>query len=205
MVEILLDFRKSVIDGNWNLHIAASERMLKWFFVCDRTNYARHFTFYRASQLNLSQSHLNMLKKFEKGNFSVRRVPGKFNRFPSDQVIEQTVNRDQKGPGGIIGFSTTEGTVQRWILTSHIAARLTSQMEGSLQLTKSENVPKDLAPSRVSYVESKIESCIQVLQNWDLMFEDEKNLYSLSPGYYAHEDVKKDSMNAEAIGRKLQI
>ena len=32
---------------------------------------------------------------------------------PADQVIEQTVNRDQKGPGGIIGFSTTEGTVQR--------------------------------------------------------------------------------------------
>ena len=66
MVEILLDFRKSVIDGNWNLHIAASERMLKWFFVCDRTNYARHFTFHWASQLNLSQSHLNMLKNLKK-------------------------------------------------------------------------------------------------------------------------------------------
>ena len=26
-VEILFDFRKSVRDGNWNLHFAASERM----------------------------------------------------------------------------------------------------------------------------------------------------------------------------------
>ena len=82
MVEILFNFRKSVRDGNWNLHIAALEQMLKWFFAYDRTNYARHFTFYWASQLNLSQSHPNMLKEFQKNNFSVRRVPGKFNRLP---------------------------------------------------------------------------------------------------------------------------
>ena len=147
MVEILFDYRKSVRDRNWNLHFAASERMLKWFCACDRSNYARRFTFYWASQLNLSQSHLNILKKFQKGNFSVRKVP--------DQFIQQTVKQDQKAPGGIIGFSTTEGTVQRCILTSNIAARLISQMEDSLQLTKSGNVPKGLVPSRVSYVDSK--------------------------------------------------
>ena len=89
-----------------------------------------------ASQLNLSQSHPNILKEFQKGNFSFRRVPGKSNRLSSDQVTEQRVNRDQQGLGGIIGFSTTEGTVQQWILTSHIEARLISQMEDSLQLTK---------------------------------------------------------------------
>ena len=96
-----------------------------------------------------------MLKKFQKGNFRVTRIPRKFNRLPSDQFIKQTVNQDQKAPGGIIGFPTTKGTVQRCISTSSIAARLISQMEDSLQLTKSGNVPKDLAPSRVSYVESK--------------------------------------------------
>ena len=204
MMEILFDFRKSVRDGNWNLHIAASERMLKWFFTYDCTKYARHFTFYWASQFNLSQSHPNVLKKFQKGNFCVRRVPGKFNHLPADQIIEQTVNRDQKGPGGIIEFSTTEGTVQRWILTSHIAARLISQIGDSLQLTKSENAPKDLTPKRIRYVESKIESCIQILQSWALMFEDEKSLYSLSSGYHAPKDTEKDLMNAEVISRKQQ-
>ena len=51
-----------------------------------------------------------MLKEFQKGNFSVRRVAGRFNRLPKDQVIKQTVNQDQKGLGGIFGFSSTEGT-----------------------------------------------------------------------------------------------
>ena len=45
-----------------------------------------------------------MLKEFQKGNFSVRRVPGKFNHLPPDQFIKQTVNQNQKAPGGIIKF-----------------------------------------------------------------------------------------------------
>ena len=35
-----------------------------------------YITFYWVSQLNLSQSHPNMLKEFQRGNFSVRRAPG---------------------------------------------------------------------------------------------------------------------------------
>ena len=52
-----------------------------------------------------------MLKEFQKGNFSVWRVPEKFNLLPFDQFIKQTVNRDEKAPGGIIGFSTTKAAV----------------------------------------------------------------------------------------------
>ena len=154
MVEILFDFLfdfcKSVGDGNWNLHIAASKRMLEWFSANDHTNYIRHLMFYWASKPSLSQSHPNMLKEFQKGNFSVRMVPRKFYNLSADQVIKQTVNQDHKGPGGTIGYSMNEGTVQQWILASHSAARLISQMEDSLQLTKSKNVPKDLAPTQVS-------------------------------------------------------
>ena len=36
------------------------------------------------------------------------------------------------------------------------------------------------------------------------MFEDQKNLYSLSSGYHAPEDVEKDLTNAEVLGTKLQ-
>ena len=50
----------------------------------------------------------------------------------------------------------------------------------------------------------KIENCIQVLQSWDPIFEDQKNLNSLSSGYHAPEDVKKDLMNVEVIRTKLQ-
>ena len=44
---------------------------------------------------------------------------GTFNKVPSDQVIEQIINKDQNGSGGI-----TESTVQRWIVSNHIIWRL---------------------------------------------------------------------------------
>ena len=31
--------------------------------------------------------------------------------------------------GGIIGFSSSEGTIQRWELTSHVVAKIKSDME----------------------------------------------------------------------------
>ena len=33
--------------------------------------------------------------------------------LPPDQVIKKTINKDQKGPGGIIDILTSQGTMQR--------------------------------------------------------------------------------------------
>ena len=44
MVQILLDFIKSIRICDWDLHLQAIERMLCWFHAYDHINYARHFT-----------------------------------------------------------------------------------------------------------------------------------------------------------------
>ena len=46
------------------------------------------------------------------GNFSAKKTDGSF-KLPPDQVIEQTIDKEQKGAGGIIGISTSDGAVQR--------------------------------------------------------------------------------------------
>ena len=71
----------------------------------------------------LPETHPAIHQEFEPGHFSVRRQHGRFNKIPSDQAIEQTINREQKCAGRIVGYSTSEGTVQRWVLTSHVAAK----------------------------------------------------------------------------------
>lgn len=154
MIEILLRFRRSVREGNWELHLASSEQMIKWFFAYDHINYARQFTYYWASQVYWSVIHLDILREFQDGHFSVRIVPGKFNSLQSDQLIEQTVNTDQKGLGGIIGFA--EGTVQWWILTSHVIAPIITDIENSLSPQNSENATKYLIQSRINFTEEKI-------------------------------------------------
>ena len=126
MVDIMLDYIKSIRLADWNLHLQSMERMLKWFHAYDHTNYACHFTYCWADQQNLSEKHPMIYKEFINGNFSVQRTKGKFNMLPPDQVIEQTINKEQKGPGGIIGFSTSPGTVQRWVLSSHVLANVST-------------------------------------------------------------------------------
>ena len=73
-------------------------------------------------------------QEFLQGNFSVRRTNGKFNMLPPDQVIEETINRDQNSPGGIIGFTTLQGSIQRWILSSHNTASLIADFRQSFGL-----------------------------------------------------------------------
>lgn len=107
MVQILRDFSKSIKNGDWDLHMYASEKMLHWFNAYDHYNYARHFSYYWASQQVLAETHPGIFNQFKEGNFSIRRSNGKFNKISPDQVIEQTINRDQKGPGKNYGHSPT--------------------------------------------------------------------------------------------------
>ena len=55
-------------------------------------------------------------RQFQHGNFSTWCAKGKCNMLPPDQVIEQTINKDQKGLGGIIGISTSQDSMQRWVV-----------------------------------------------------------------------------------------
>ena len=90
----------------------------------------------------------------------MRRTPGKFSKVASDQVIEQTINKEQKGSGGIVGFSTSERIVQRWILSSYIVSRIINDFKtfiGTGDLI--EGCSKDLLPSRIDQDERRVAKC----------------------------------------------
>ena len=50
-----------------------------------------------------------------------------FSAVPCDQTIEQTVNRDAKTKGGLIGFTLNRAAVHRWLLLQSERAAITSQ------------------------------------------------------------------------------
>ena len=101
MIQILLDFHKSNRVGNWDLHLHSMRRMMPWFFAYDRPNYFRHLSYYWSTLLNLHKTHPRLYEEFKHGDFCIRRIHGKFNQFPPDHVIEETINKEQKGSGGI--------------------------------------------------------------------------------------------------------
>ena len=99
MIQTLRDFIKLIKNGDWDLHMYASEKMLYWFHPYDNYNYARHFSYYWTSQQALPEHYPAIYEEFKKGGFSVRHTIGKFNKVSPDQVIEQTINKDKKGLG----------------------------------------------------------------------------------------------------------
>ena len=61
-------------------------------------------------------------------NFSVQRQNDHgFSAVSCDQTIEQTVNRDSKTKGGLVGFSMNRSSVHRWLLSQAERAAVTQR------------------------------------------------------------------------------
>lgn len=125
MVDLLLRFIRASRTANWDLHLSCVLEMLPWCFAYDRLNYARYMTYYWLDMQQLHTTHPDAHAFLKRGGFSVQRSDNPFAQVPSDQAIEQTINRASKTTGGIIGFSRHPATVQRWVLTAHDRAAVT--------------------------------------------------------------------------------
>ena len=89
----------------------------------------------------------------------MKRTDGSFNKLPPDQVIEQTISKEQKDARGIIGISTSDGAVQRWVLSSHITAALLSNFKHSLGLNHLESNPKEIGNKRIKELKMTKKLC----------------------------------------------
>ena len=139
--------------------------MLPWMFAYGRTNYARYLTLYWCEMSVLPETHPQAYRALEQGEFAVQHSrDGKFSQVPVDQTIEQTLNRDTKTEGGIIGISLNRGAVQRWILTAHDRADVARQCRRLVGIQNCSNSPKDEGMSRLRKDEKDVQSVISNLQ-----------------------------------------
>ena len=162
MVQVLLDFIKATCNGDWDLHLQSVEQILIWMFAYDRTNYSRHFTYYWASQQKLQIRFPLIYQEFKMRNSCTKRTAGKSNMLPPDQVIEQTINREQKGSGGIKTVSTLLGSIQRWVLASRNTGTFAADLRKSIGLNSSNRI-KDLGKKRMKFDEESVRRCHEVI------------------------------------------
>ena len=105
MVEVLLNIIYATRSGKWDLYIESIRSALPWFFAHDRQNYSRYLTAHYYDLLLLKDNHPEIYTEFENGNFSVQLSgSNSFARMELDKVIETTINKDTKTPGGTTGW-----------------------------------------------------------------------------------------------------
>ena len=84
-------------------------------------------------------------------------------------MIEQAINKDQKGANGIIGCSTNVGCIQRWVLCIYIIT-WNSNFKQQIGIYKQERQPKDVLKSRKDIDEAFVQSCIDTKKSMEQSF-----------------------------------
>ena len=143
-----------------------------------------------------------MYAEFQEGNFAVKRTSGSFNMLPSDQVIEQTINKGQKGPRGIIGYTTSTGSVQRWVFSSHVIAKINANLQSSIDIAQSSNSVKDLGKKRKFYDEQKVQDCYSLFANCNNPYQFSEELISVNSGAAVAAEIKEDLLKTNEVGKK---
>ena len=76
----------------------------------------------------LESSHPKVHEEFLAGNFSVSRSGHPFSQVSTDMALEQSINADSKSKGGIVGMSQSPAALERWFLTAHECASVTTAL-----------------------------------------------------------------------------
>ena len=71
-----------------------------------------------------------------------------FNCVPTDQALEQTINREAKSWGGMIGFTLRKGALLRWLMTRHITGEYAEAFKGLCNSVSKGKVHEELGESR---------------------------------------------------------
>ena len=126
---IMLRLLRAERDGDFDLHADAVCETIP--FICGgRNNYVKYTPVYVAEMRQLETQQSDAYKQLQSGAFEVRRPPKRqFNCVPTGQAIEQTVSREAKSHGGIIGFTLRKGALLRWLLTRDVTGFYAEAME----------------------------------------------------------------------------
>ena len=77
----------------------------------------------------LKSKHPQVYEEFSAGNFSISRFGHPFSQVAADMALEQSINADSKSKGGIVGTSQSPAALERWFLTAHVRASVTTSLK----------------------------------------------------------------------------
>src|SRR5688572_11816907 len=104
MMRNMLLLIRSVRTGNWDLHLAVLEEIVKYFFALDLTNYSGMIALYLAQMKALKECEPRIWNEFQRGNWVVNISTIPFCALGSHEAQEHQ-NRSLKVAGGLVGIT----------------------------------------------------------------------------------------------------
>ena len=105
------------------------------------------------------------IKNLKKGNFSVQlSETNPIGRCKPGRVIETTINKDTKTPGGLTGSSTKTNAVDRRAINASYRASLYSHLQEFLGTNTKKYVHTDLQKSRIRNDQDDVTSILSIIE-----------------------------------------
>ena len=179
MVELLLNVIYACRAGLWDLLLECIREIIPYAFAYDNINYARYLSVMLGDMLALEYDFPEICEQFLLGNFTAQLSDGVFSRVETDKVIEMTLNKDTKTPGGTTGFSTTLGAVHR---------------------STSTKIP---SPARITKDETAVQFILSILHETFVHPFADMPLLSISGGNALDEVASEKMLTVKNIGKEL--
>ena len=127
-VESLLHLIRASRQGEWELHLAAMEEQVKYYFAHDLYKYARLVPVYLAQMQMLKTTDPPTWEALKSGDFTVSKSGIPFTNLFVDQALEQLI-RELKVVGGITGITQNEEALDRYFLIAPELISIIHQFE----------------------------------------------------------------------------
>ena len=116
----------------------------------------------------IESKHPRVHDEFMRGNHVVCRSSHPFSQVSTDMALEQSINADLKAKWGIFGILMRPAALQRWFLTSHEQAAITSSLKSMYAVEKEDRVgavPEESSASRVTRDEGDVQKLINCFKS----------------------------------------
>jgi hypothetical protein len=170
--------------------------VMPWFRAAGRTNYSKYMPVYVAEMKALEHEQPEAYTFMQQGGFVVRRSEHRsFNCVASDQALEQTINREGKSQGGVVGFTLRKGALTRWLMTRHVTTAYVDAMKELCDTdAKGQKVHQEHGASRTERDERDIQKIMEAVEQRQNPFDLEsipEELINIASGQVASEKVAK--------------
>lgn len=148
------------------MHLNALMEVVPYFTLAGRVNYARYTPVYVFEMKQLATREPNIFQHLMNGGYVVRRSGNRnFNSVPTDQTLEQSIKREAKGQGGIVGFTLRKGALLRWMLTRHVTGEYSEAFKEMCQGASSDKPHDELGNSRLQRDRSDVNRIKENISN----------------------------------------
>ena len=203
--DILLQLLRAEKDGDFELHLITVSQTIPWLYAAGRNNYSKFVPLYISDMKKLAVEQPESYQHLKDGGFVVRRSDSYgFNCVSTDMALEQTINREGKGQGGVVGLTLRKGALTRWMLSRHVTAEYREAFQTLCNSTDASNrFHEELGKSRMTRDENdvqKIQETIQAKQNPFDLDTVPSDLINIVSGQVADAKVTEDLATCLAKG-----